>query len=150
MPNTGENLSLTRQGGLQQKRGTKKWEKCGRSSNLLLRQLCEAQARVLDIIDRPLISKRGQNHYSNRLNWLRRKQNQRRLLTPLALSNTLRKKRDERKKVLSMDLKQEQHENNRFEPLSQSSLCNFHCLLRLLNNVQELNACSSSERPVFS
>ena len=55
LPNTGENLSLTPQGGLQQKRGTKKWEKCGRSSNLLLRQLCEARARVLDIIDRPPI-----------------------------------------------------------------------------------------------
>ena len=91
---------------------------------LLLKQLCELALRC-DGYHWPasLISSRGQNHYSNRLNWFRRKQNQRLLvLAPLAPQTRCGKTEMEKKNVPSVDLKQEQHENNRFERLSVISL----------------------------
>ena len=91
---------------------------------LLLKQLCELALRC-DGYHWPasLISSRGQNHYSNRLNWFRRKQNQRLLvLAPLAAQTRCGKTEMEKKNVPSVDLKQEQHENNRFERLSVISL----------------------------
>ena len=117
-----------------------------RPHDLLLKQLCEPALEWCARYHWPtdLISIRGQNHYSNRLNQFRRKQNQRRLLTPLAIKHGLRKNGVMEGKK---EAKPEQHENNRFHSSLSLSLSVIFTpsIDRLLNNVLELSACSSTD-----